>query len=366
MLYPDGPAPALARPLPRPPGARRRRAAPTAAAPAPTPARPTRSPSPAGRPALDLGRCLFCADCDAACPETAISLHAATTASRPATRDDLRLDGADAAARDGARREARCALFGRSLKLRQVSAGGCNACEADVNVLGTIGWDLGRFGIQFVASPRHADGLLITGPVTENMELALREDLRRRARRRRSSSPSAPARSRGGPYIDHPEAARRRGGRRPGRPLHPRLPAPPAHDPRRPPPPARPARGRRARSRHADARTVLMHELSLVTDIYRTARKAVDAPRPAPDRGRPHRRRRARRRGARPPRLRVGSGDGGDARRRLAPRRRLPPREADLRRLRRHPRARGREAGCASARAARGRSGSRGATSSTS
>jgi len=66
-------------------------------------------------------------------------------------------------------------LFGRSLKLRQVSAGGCAACEADTNVLGTIGWDLGRFGIQFVASPRHADGLLITGPVSRNMELALRK-----------------------------------------------------------------------------------------------------------------------------------------------------------------------------------------------
>ncbi len=66
-------------------------------------------------------------------------------------------------------------LFGRSLRLRQVSAGGCNACEADTNVLGTIGWDLGRFGIQFVASPRHADGLLITGPVSRNMELALKK-----------------------------------------------------------------------------------------------------------------------------------------------------------------------------------------------
>ena len=44
-------------------------------------------------------------------------------------------------------------LLGRSLRLRQVSAGGCNACEADTNVLGTVGWDLGRFGIQFVASP---------------------------------------------------------------------------------------------------------------------------------------------------------------------------------------------------------------------
>lgn len=66
-------------------------------------------------------------------------------------------------------------LFGRSLKLREVSAGGCNACEADTNVLNTLVWDLGRFGIQFVASPRHADGILITGPVTRNMELALRK-----------------------------------------------------------------------------------------------------------------------------------------------------------------------------------------------
>jgi Ni,Fe-hydrogenase III small subunit len=66
-------------------------------------------------------------------------------------------------------------LFGRSLRLRQVSAGGCNACESDINVLSTIGWDLGRFGIQCVASPRHADGLLVTGPVSRNMELALRK-----------------------------------------------------------------------------------------------------------------------------------------------------------------------------------------------
>jgi len=64
-------------------------------------------------------------------------------------------------------------LFGRSLKLRQVSAGGCNACEADTNVLATPNFDLARFGIQFVASPRHADGLLVTGPVSQNMKLAL-------------------------------------------------------------------------------------------------------------------------------------------------------------------------------------------------
>ncbi|MFA6378354.1 MAG: NADH-quinone oxidoreductase subunit B family protein [Candidatus Omnitrophota bacterium] len=64
-------------------------------------------------------------------------------------------------------------IFGRSLKLRQVSAGGCNACEADINVLNTPVFDLSRFGIQFVASPRHADGLVVTGPITRNMREAL-------------------------------------------------------------------------------------------------------------------------------------------------------------------------------------------------
>jgi Ni,Fe-hydrogenase III small subunit len=64
-------------------------------------------------------------------------------------------------------------VFGRSLKLRQVSAGGDNAAEADLNVLGTVVFDMGRFGIQFVASPRHADGIVITGPVSENMKQAL-------------------------------------------------------------------------------------------------------------------------------------------------------------------------------------------------
>jgi Ni,Fe-hydrogenase III small subunit len=94
-----------------------------------------------------------------------------------ARREDLQLGGTG-------REEARLAgalnakilkLFGRSLRLRQVSAGGCGACEADTNVLGTIGWDIGRFGIQFVASPRHADGLLVTGCVSHNMDLALRK-----------------------------------------------------------------------------------------------------------------------------------------------------------------------------------------------
>ncbi len=68
----------------------------------------------------------------------------------------------------------RCFVYsGVHSKLRQVSAGGCNAREADINVLSTIVFDLGRFGIQFVASPRHADGIPVTGSVSNNMALAL-------------------------------------------------------------------------------------------------------------------------------------------------------------------------------------------------
>ena len=125
---------------------------------------------------LDLGRCLFCSACVDACPQQAI---AKTNDHRMAVRrrEDLILgDEGRAEVRLAAALDAKLLkLFGRSLRLRQVSAGGCGACEADTNVLGTIGWDIGRFGIQFVASPRHADGLLVTGPVTKNMELALQK-----------------------------------------------------------------------------------------------------------------------------------------------------------------------------------------------
>ncbi len=123
------------------------------------------------QPSLDLGRCLFCGDCASACPHGALSLSRDyRLASR--TRDGL-LTGETEFQLATALDAKMTSLFGRSLKLRQVSAGGCNACEADVNVLGTLVFDLGRFGIQFVASPRHADGMLITGPVTENMKSAL-------------------------------------------------------------------------------------------------------------------------------------------------------------------------------------------------
>lgn len=126
-----------------------------------------------GKPlSLDMGKCLFCTECSAACPHGAISF---TGDHRLAVnrREDLIVRAGEVRRLAAPLDEKRRALFARSLKLREVSAGGCNACEADTNVLSTIGFDLGRFGIQFVASPRHADGIFITGPVTENMRLAL-------------------------------------------------------------------------------------------------------------------------------------------------------------------------------------------------
>jgi Ni,Fe-hydrogenase III small subunit len=68
-------------------------------------------------------------------------------------------------------------LLGRSLAIRQVDAGSCNGCEQEINALNNPVHDIQRFGIHFVASPRHADMLLVTGPVTRNMELALRKTL---------------------------------------------------------------------------------------------------------------------------------------------------------------------------------------------
>lgn len=120
---------------------------------------------------IDLGACTFCPVCEEACPRGAIAYKEDhRLAAR--TRDALVIADSEvklvAALDDESRR-----LFGRSLRLRQVSAGGCNGCEAELVALGNVVFDLARFGIQFVASPRHADGLVITGPVTDNMRAAL-------------------------------------------------------------------------------------------------------------------------------------------------------------------------------------------------
>lgn len=156
-----------------------------------------------GKIKIDLGKCLFCADCLTACPKEAITCEQDYRLAVRQRRDLVVEQGETlklAAELDAKTKK----LFGRSLALRQVSAGGCNACEADVNVLNTVGWDLSRFGIQMVASPRHADGLLITGPVTENMKLALRKTYDAIPKPKLVIAVGACAIS-GGPYIDHGE-----------------------------------------------------------------------------------------------------------------------------------------------------------------
>lgn len=123
-----------------------------------------------GAPRIDLGRCVFCEECVRGCPQGAIRY---TTDHRMAsrTREGLaREDGVELAA-PLERRMLR--LFGRSLKLRHVSAGDCSGCSAELQALGNVVFDLARFGVQFVASPRHADGLVVTGPVSHNMRRAL-------------------------------------------------------------------------------------------------------------------------------------------------------------------------------------------------
>jgi len=146
------------------------------------------------RISLSYAACIQCRACVAACPEQAISVspdievaaysreqlsRSASFDVDPATgrgtfrRIDLEtgLSLADAAAQLRERIHGR---LGRSLHVRQVDAGSCNGCELEIAATTNPFYDLERFGIHFVASPRHADALLVTGPVTRNMEVALR------------------------------------------------------------------------------------------------------------------------------------------------------------------------------------------------
>lgn len=145
---------------------------------------------------LNYGDCIFCGECEAACPE-AIRLtedfQLATTekselvsqacfkesqtgyfefsevlAQAPPAHQSVEEIG-------GALKEKIGKLFGRSLHIREVDAGSCNGCEVEITALSNPVYDIERFGIHFVASPRHADMLLVTGPVTRNMEIALRQ-----------------------------------------------------------------------------------------------------------------------------------------------------------------------------------------------
>ncbi len=119
---------------------------------------------------IDLGKCTFCGECAVAFPDK-IKF---TTDYKIASNERERLvikEGDDVPVTlnpDLIRKEI-TNYFSGSLKLRQVSAGGDNSCELELNACSNVNFDMGRFGIDFVASPRHADGIVITGPISENM-----------------------------------------------------------------------------------------------------------------------------------------------------------------------------------------------------
>jgi Ni,Fe-hydrogenase III small subunit/ferredoxin len=133
---------------------------------------------------LDLGRCTFCGECAGEAVRMTDDFECATRDREeligraryhlgPDGRHDRLIDSTEVVG--GRVREAIDKTFGRSLAIRQVDAGSCNGCELEIVALNNPIHDIERFGIHFVASPRHADLLLVTGPVTRNMELAVQK-----------------------------------------------------------------------------------------------------------------------------------------------------------------------------------------------
>ena len=145
------------------------------------------SAEPAAAPpclAIDYGRCVFCGLCAAPARESALTIgREFELAAR--TRGDLVVEvrddgagGADFAGGTGSLEDDVAAevqrTLGRSLQLRHLDAGSCNGCDWELTALLNPVYDVRRLGIDFVASPRHADGVIVTGPVTRNLELAVR------------------------------------------------------------------------------------------------------------------------------------------------------------------------------------------------
>jgi Ni,Fe-hydrogenase III small subunit len=123
-----------------------------------------------GPVSIDLGKCTFCGECAVQFPDKISFTKECKLSTNDRDRlivkegDDRMIEVNPELIRSEIHR-----LFGRSLKLRQVSAGGDNSCEWELNASNNVQFDMSRFGIDFVASPRHADGIVITGPITVNM-----------------------------------------------------------------------------------------------------------------------------------------------------------------------------------------------------
>ena len=125
---------------------------------------------------IDMGKCTFCGACKNLCKDGAIEFSnyyklASTSREKLVITEGMTPEEYEKTAIE-VKKEI-TSVFSRSLKLRQVSAAGCNGCEMELNACSNANFDMGRFGIDFVASPRHADGIVITGPISENMAYAL-------------------------------------------------------------------------------------------------------------------------------------------------------------------------------------------------
>ncbi len=119
---------------------------------------------------IDLGKCTFCGECAIQFPKKIRFTKDYKLSSNERSRLIISEgDSKPITLNPVVVRKEIHQFFGRSLKLRQVSAGGDNSCEWELNASNNVQFDISRFGIEFVASPRHSDGIVITGPISENM-----------------------------------------------------------------------------------------------------------------------------------------------------------------------------------------------------
>ena len=123
---------------------------------------------------IDMGKCTFCGNCKCEAIQFSNKYKLGTTSrEKLVITEDMSAEEYEKTAIEAKKEIIK--VFSKSLKLRQVSAGGCNGCEMELNACSNCNFDMGRFGIDFVASPRHADGIVITGPISKNMAWALED-----------------------------------------------------------------------------------------------------------------------------------------------------------------------------------------------
>jgi Ni,Fe-hydrogenase III small subunit len=122
---------------------------------------------------IDLGKCVFCKECEFKFPDRIHFTNDYKIATNDTSNLIIRTGNHPVEFNQALIRKEIQQLFSGSLKLRQISAAGDNSNEMELNAAGNVNFDMGRFGIEFVASPRHADGIVITGPISENMAEAV-------------------------------------------------------------------------------------------------------------------------------------------------------------------------------------------------